>query len=82
MLDGNSHHRAEIVVILAADRNIPGIDAVLVERFSGCRIFREQDVAVVVEVTDNRRVPSLGTDSTNDCRNSLRRFCGVHCDAY
>ena len=54
ILDGHFDHGAEVVVRLAADIRVAGIDAVLGERARALRIFLEQQVAVVVEVADDR----------------------------
>ena len=47
---------AELLVAPLAGADVAGVDAVLVERARGLGVAREQQVAVVVEVADERRV--------------------------
>ena len=47
--------RRELLVAPLAGADVAGIDAVLVERLRAVGIAREQQVAVVVEVADERR---------------------------
>src|SRR5207249_11646329 len=44
----------EVLVVLVADPDVAGIDAVLVERFRARRVLGEEHVPVVVEVADDR----------------------------
>jgi hypothetical protein len=65
MLDGDFDHGAEVVVVLAADGDVAGIDAVLGERLGAGGILGSSLVAVVVEVADDGRVDAaLGRPST------------------
>ena len=66
MLDRDLDHGAEVVVVLAADGAVAGVDAVLGEGFGAVGIFGEELVAVVVEVADDGRVPPLGLDAIDD----------------
>ena len=66
VLDGDFDHGAEVVVVLAADGAVAGIDAVLGEGFGAGGILGEELVAVVVEVADDGRVPALGADALDD----------------
>src|ERR1035437_7480125 len=54
VLDGHFDHGAEIVVGLAADIRVARVHAVLVQRARAPRVFLQQQVAVVVEVADDR----------------------------
>jgi hypothetical protein len=53
VLDGHFDHGAEIVVVLLADVDVAGIDAVLGQRARALGILLQQDVAVVMEVADD-----------------------------
>ena len=53
VLDGDFDHGAEVVVVLAADADVAGIDAVLGERAGALGILLQQQMAVVVEVADD-----------------------------
>ena len=53
VLDRNLDHGAEIVVVLASDADVAGIDAVLGQRPGALGILLQQDVSVVVEVADD-----------------------------
>ena len=63
--DGDFDHGAEVVVVLAADTDVAGIDAVLRQRARAVGILRQQQMAVVVEVADDGHAqPSLSSRST------------------
>ena len=81
MLDGDFDHGAEVVVVLAADGDVAGIDAVLGERLRRCRIFVQQEVAVVVEVADDGGVPAFGADAFDDVGNGFGGVIVVDGDA-
>ena len=51
--DGDFDHGAEIVVVLAADADVAGIDAVFRQRAGALGILLEQNMAVVMEVADD-----------------------------
>ena len=67
VVDRNLHDGAEILVApLAAD--VPGIDAVLGQRARRLGILGEQQVAVVVEVPDDRDIDAGAKDPARDLR--------------
>jgi len=70
-LTANFDHRAEVVVVFATYRAVAGVDAVLGKSFGGVRVFREQEVAVVVEVADDGRGPALGVNPFDDIGNGF-----------
>src|SRR6185437_4111284 len=80
VLDGDLDHGAEVLVVLAPDGAVAGVDAVLGERGGGLGIFGEEDVAVVVEVADDGRGPALGADAFDDGGDGCRRGFGVDGD--
>ena len=82
ILDGALDHGAEVVVVLAADRNIAGIDAVLGQRARRGGIFLEQDVAVVVEVADDGHAQAALFQSFDDRWNGGCGALVVHRDAH
>ena len=59
MLHCNLDHGAEVVVVLASDAGVAGIDAVLGQTFCAAGEFREQEVSVVMEVADDRDAQAL-----------------------
>src|SRR4051812_27512348 len=59
-----------LIATLAAD--IPGIDAVLRERLRRFGISREKQMAVVVEITNERHVAAPVTHATNELRHCCR----------
>ena len=71
MLDGYFDHGAEVVIILAADGAVAGIDAVFGESFGAVGIFGEELVAVVVKVADDGRGPAFGADAFDDVGNGF-----------
>ncbi len=81
MLDGDLDHGAEVVVVFAADGAVAGIDAVLGERLGSVRVLGEQEVAVVVEVADDGRLPAFGADAFDDVGNGLGGVIVVDGDA-
>ncbi len=82
MLDCNLDHGAEVVIILAADGHVAGVDAVLRKGLGAIRILGQQQMSVVVEVADDGRVPALLRDALDDVRQRLCRFIVVHSDAH
>ena len=54
VIAGDSADRGELFVAALAGADVAGIDAVLVESASAVGIFGQQDVAVVVEIADER----------------------------
>ncbi len=81
VFDGALHHGAEVVVVLAADRDVSGVDAIFRERPGASRVLPQQQVAVVVEVAHNGRGPALFLNAFNDIRHRLRCIVVVHGDA-
>ncbi len=82
VLDGHFDHGAEIVVGLAADIDVAGIDAVLGQRARAFRILLEQDVAVVVEVADDGHADAELVERVDDLRHGGGGLLGVHGDAH
>ena len=66
VLDGNTNHGAEIVVMLLADVDIAGIDAVLGEKPGAVGKLGQQQMAVVVEVADDGNGNALRFESPED----------------
>jgi hypothetical protein len=81
VLDGDFDHGAEVVVVLAADGAVAGVDAVLGEGLGAVGVFGEEKVAVVVEVADDGRGPALGVDAFDDVGNGLGGVVVVDGDA-
>ena len=54
VIDGHLADGGELFIAATAGADVAGIDAVLVERRGAVRVAREQEVAVVVEVADER----------------------------
>ena len=81
VLDRALNHGAEIVVVFAADGDIAGIDAVLGKRLGAGGVFLEQQVAVVVEVTDDRRVDAALREAFDNVRDGLGGLVVVDGDA-
>jgi hypothetical protein len=52
----NFADRRKLLVAALARANVAGIDAVLVQRFRALRIFRKENVAVVMKIADDGRV--------------------------
>ena len=66
VLDGNTNHGAEIVVVLLADVDIAGIDAVLGEKPGAVGKLGQQQMAVVVEIADDGNGNALRFESPED----------------
>jgi hypothetical protein len=74
VLHGNFDHGAEIRVAFGADAGVAGIDAVLGQIARALGILGEQNVPVVVEVTDDGDAHALFVeflDDARDCRGRL-----------
>ena len=71
----------ELLVAPLAVAHVAGIDAVFIERAGAIGILRQQDVAVVVKIADDRSV-AAGIEKTfldfGECRGGFRH---VYCDA-
>jgi hypothetical protein len=81
VLDGNFNHGAEVVVVLLSDRDVAGIDAVLGQRLRARRVLLQQDVSVVMEVTDDRDRHAQLCQAVDDVWHGLRRGIVVDRDA-
>ena len=81
-LDGDLDHRPEIVVALAADIGVARIDAVLGERAGARRVLLEQQVAVVVEVPDDRNIHAECGAGVHDFGHGGGGGFGVHRDPH
>ena len=81
ILDGDFDHGAEVVVVLAADADVAGIDAVLGERARALGILLQQQMAVVVEVADDRDADALLVEFVDDGRDGGGGFFVVDGDA-
>src|SRR5260370_16664566 len=77
MLDRRFDHGAEVVVGLPSDIRIARIDAVFGERASALRVLLEQQVAIVVEVADNRAGHAEGSARIHNSWNGGRGGLGV-----
>jgi hypothetical protein len=62
--------------------HVSRIDAVLVERARAIRELREQEVAVVVEVADQRRCDTGVEHALLDGRHGRRGLRQVHCNTH
>ena len=72
----------ELLVAPLAGADVAGIDAVLVERRGAVGIARQQQVAVVVEVADERRRAAGVEHALLDLGHGGRRFRHVDGDAH
>ncbi len=81
ILDGALDHDAEVRIVFASDGNIAGIDAVLGESARSGGIFLEQDVAVVVKVSNDRHAQAALFKALDDVRNGCRGVFIVDRDA-
>ncbi len=72
---GNFDDRAEIVVVLPAHADVSGIDAVLVQGPRALRIFREEDVPVVMKIPDDRVSTPRLSESSDDFRYGAAASC-------
>ena len=59
VLHGNLDHGAEVVVVLASDAGVAGIDAVFGQALGASGVFGEQEVSVVMEVADDGDAQAL-----------------------
>ena len=81
VLDGRFDHGAEVVVVLLADVDVAGIDAVLGERAGAVGILPEQEVAVVVEVADDRHANAELVERFDNFGNGPGGIVGIDGDA-
>ena len=82
MLDGHFDHGAEVVVVLLADVDVAGIDAVFGEGAGAVGILLEEDVAVVVEVADDGDADAEFVERVDDFGDGLGGGFGVDGDAH
>jgi hypothetical protein len=81
MVDRDLADRGELLVAPRAGAHVSGIDAVLVERLGAVGIARQEEVAVVVEVADERRRAAGVEHALLDLGHGGRGFRHVHRDA-
>ena len=81
ILDGNFDHGAKVVVILLADGDVAGIDAVFGQRPRARGILLQQQVPVVVEVSDDGNAGAEAVQPLNDVRYGSRGRIVVNRDA-
>ena len=67
----------ELPVLLLLEADIPGIDAVLVERFGAGRVIGKELVADIVEIADDRHVDVHAQQPLLDVRHRGRRLVAV-----
>ena len=78
---GDFHHGAEVRIVLAAYAYVAGIDAVFGQGTGAFRIFNEQNVAVVVKVSDDGNVDALLVELVDDAGNGGCGFVVIDGDA-
>ena len=76
------YHPAEILVVTLSRADVAWIDAVFGERSCALRILGEQNMPVVVKVTDNRNPHSAVLQTADDFRNRPRGLMCVDRDAH
>src|SRR5260221_1075903 len=81
VLHGNLDHGAEVVVVLAPDAGVAGIDAVLGQALGAARVFRQQKVSVVMEIADDGHTQALLLKSFDDLGDGLGSIVIVDGDA-
>src|SRR4029077_18022528 len=81
VLRGNLDHGPEVVVVLAPDAGVAGIDAVLGQALSAGGIFGEQQVSVVMEVAYDGYLQALLLESFDDVGDGLGGVVIVDGDA-
>jgi len=80
--DGDFDHGGELRVTFATEADVPGIDPVFGQGLGTGGIFRQQQVAVVVEVADERNAAAHGVQTVADARHLLSRFFRIDRDAH
>ena len=70
--------RRELLVTPLAGPDVPWVDPVLVESLGALRVLRQEDVAVVMEIADERGRASREQEPALQGRHGLRRFRQVH----
>ena len=81
MLDGEFNNGAELAVLLLAKADVAGVDAVLVQRLRAIGIVRQQLVADVVKISDQRSQDSPRQQLFLDARHRGSGVGAVHGDA-
>ena len=82
VIAGDIADGGELFVAALAGSYIAGIDAVFIEGGGGARIFCKQNVPVVVEIADERRVASGVEHALLDLGDGGSRFGNVYGDAH
>jgi len=68
VVHSDANHRAEVFVVLLADVDVAGVDAVLGERARALRILRQKQMPVVVKVADDGNSKALRLERLRDFR--------------
>ena len=82
VIDGDLADRGELLVAATARTDVARIDPVLVERCGAGWMPRQQQVAVVMKVADERRQASGVAHAPLDFGNRRRGLGKVHCHAH
>ena len=82
VVHGDFADRGKLLVAPRARAHVAGIDAVFVQRPRAIGIFRQQHVAVVMKIADDRRGASQIAQPRHNFRHRRRRFRHVHRDAH
>ena len=81
MIKGHVHDSMKIVIVLASHANIAGVDPVLVESSCARGELAEEDVPVVVKITDDGHGDAAIPQSIDDLRDGASRFPRIDRDA-
>ena len=81
VVDGHFADGGELLVAARACADVAGIDAIFIEGFRAFGIFREQDVAVVMKIADQRRVAAGVEDALFNFGDGCGGFGNVYSDA-
>jgi len=74
-------HGAEVVVVLAADADVAGVDAVLGEGAGALGIFLQQQMSVVMEIADDGDADTLFVELLGNGRDGGRGLLVVDRDS-
>ena len=80
--DGDFDHRLKILIVMLAGPDVAGIDAILGQRSSALGILFQQDVTVIVKVSDDGNGNSALAQPFDDMRNRGRGLASVDGDAH
>src|SRR5919201_813402 len=69
---------AELAILLFLEADITGIDAVFVQRLGACRMIRQELVADVVKIADNRHVNAELLQALLDVGHRRSRAVTIH----